>query len=237
MKKKPFFSTILYEDADYFVVNKPALVSTLSDSRSPEDCMLLRARKYYPEAQVCHRLDKATSGALAFAKHAKAYRHLAMAFEHREVKKVYHAVVEGVHNFEDTYVEAPIYVGSSVRASVDYKKGKAALTVFTTLAHYWKHTLVECCPLTGRTHQIRLHAAFEKAPIVGDALYGGKPFYLSSIKQNYRLAREREERPLMARVALHAFQLGFCGLSGERIAIEAPYAKDFKALLTQLGKN
>ena len=237
MKQLPFSKTILYEDDDYFVVNKPPFVATLSDMETPDDHMLLRARKYVSTAQVCHRLDKGTSGALAFAKHPAAYKHLCEQFAAQQVDKMYHAVVEGIHTFEDKLIDAPITVKSNSKAVVDLKRGKPAATRLDTLAYFWKHTLVACKPLTGKTHQIRLHASLQDAPLVGDLLYGGHWFYLSEIKKDYRLPKHRDERPLMQRVALHALQLSFARLDGERIIVEAPYAKDFKALITQLSKR
>lgn len=237
MKTKPFAKTILYEDDDYFIVNKPPWVATLADRGNSDDHMLLRAKKYLSAAQVCHRLDKGTSGALAFAKHPVAYKHLCEQFANQEVKKVYHAVVEGIHSFQETLIEAPISVKSSSRAVIDKKRGKYAATYLTTEAHYWKHTLVLCKPLTGKTHQIRLHLATQQAPIVGDTLYGGHPFYLSEVKKGYRISKGKEEAPLMERVALHAHKLSFTGIKGEDIEVIAPYVKDFKALISQLEKH
>ena len=234
MKKIPFAKTILYEDDNYFVVNKPAQVSTLAD-RQTSDHMLMRAKKYCPTAQACHRLDKSTSGALAFAKHPPAYQHLATQFQQRSVKKHYHAVVEGIHTFQDHVVDAPITVRSDHRSVIDRKHGKQAVTRFDTLQHFTQHTLLLCRPLTGKSHQIRLHAASQKAPLVADVTYGGHLLYLSSMKKNYRFTKDRAERPLMARTALHAFTLHFLGVDKQPITVEAPYPKDFKAVVRQLG--
>ena len=91
---------ILFEDNDYILVNKPPFLSTLEDRHGRPNLLGL-AREYVAAAQVCHRLDKDTSGVLAIAKNPEAYRHLNMQFEHRQVGKVYHAVVDGIHNFKD----------------------------------------------------------------------------------------------------------------------------------------
>jgi 23S rRNA pseudouridine955/2504/2580 synthase len=102
---------------------------------------------------------------------------------------------------------------------------------------YSRHTLVKCRPKTGRTHQIRAHLAFLKAPITGDVLYGGKLFYLSSIKRNYKIGKFEEEHPLIKRLALHAFRVKFKILSGDYKEVTVPYPKDIRVLLYQLEKN
>ncbi|MEM7361581.1 MAG: pseudouridine synthase [Bacteroidota bacterium] len=234
MKKIPFIKTILYEDDDYFVVNKPAMLATLAD-RQMSDHMLMRAKKYCPTAQVCHRLDKGTSGVLAFAKHPAAYQHLTKQFQDRTVEKHYHAIAEGIHTFKDHVVDLPITVQSSHRSVIDRQHGKRAITHFDTLQHFTQHTLLLCRPLTGKSHQIRLHAACQKAPLAGDATYGGHLLYLSTLKKNYRFSKEKEERPLMARAALHALKLRFQGMHDQPIIVEAPYPKDFKATVRQLS--
>ncbi|HEU5148838.1 MAG TPA: RNA pseudouridine synthase, partial [Chryseosolibacter sp.] len=86
-------------------------------------------------------------------------------------------------------------------------------------------------------HQIRIHLALEKAPITGDETYGGKPFLLSQVKRDYKLKKGTEEEPFMKRMALHAHALQFNDLSDRRHIIEAPYPKDFQALVRQLELN
>lgn len=99
------------------------------------------------------------------------------------------------------------------------------------------HTLVECRPVTGRMHQIRIHLTTLKAPITGDETYGGKPFFLSSVKRGFNLKKLTEEQPLVKRMALHAFALHFKDMEGRDHRIEAPYPKDFQALLRQMESN
>jgi RluA family pseudouridine synthase len=234
--KLKFEDLILWEDADYFVLNKPPFVSTLQDRADPVNLLGL-AKQYSHDAQACHRLDKDTSGAIAFAKNPEAYRHLSMQFEHREVSKVYHAVADGLHNFKDEYLDAPILKMDDGIAKISKREGKPAQTYFTSLKSFRFHTLIECRPITGRMHQIRVHLAFLKAPITGDEQYGGKPFFLSSVKRDFNLKKETEEKPLITRMALHAFALEFSNLKGERITVEAPYPKDIQALLRQLELN
>ncbi|GAB3198723.1 23S rRNA pseudouridine955/2504/2580 synthase [Pontibacter aydingkolensis] len=233
MKYPVFKDLIIFENEDYVVVNKPPFLATLED-RTPNTTNLLKiARQYNPDLQACHRLDKDTSGCLVFAKNAEAYRHLAMQFEHREVYKVYHAVVWGVHKFEDQLVNKSILAGAKGVAKLT-PQGKSAETYFTTVENYARHSLIECVPVTGRLHQIRVHLASLGAPIVSDELYGGEHLYLSSLKRKFNLKKETEEQPLIKRFALHSFNIGFTLLNGEPVKIEAPYPKDFAVLVKQL---
>ena len=231
-----FKDLILFEDEDYILVNKPPFISTLEDRHGKPNLLAL-AKEYWPAAQVCHRLDKDTSGILAIARNPQAYRHLNMQFEHREVGKVYHAIVDGIHNFKDELVDAPILKLDDGVVKISRSEGKSAQTWFTTLKSYRYHSLIECRPVTGRMHQIRIHLATERAPITGDETYGGKPFLLSRLKRGYKLKKGSEEEPFMKRMALHAFSLQFDDLSGNRQVIEAPYPKDIQALIRQLELN
>mgnify|MGYP000492283237 CR=1 FL=1 len=231
-----FKRMILFEDEDYILVNKPPFLSTLEDRHGRPNLLGL-ARQYIATAQVCHRLDKDTSGVLAIAKNPEAYRQLNMQFEHRQVGKVYHAIVDGIHNFKDELVDKPILKLDDGMVKISRSEGKAAQTWFTVLRSFRYHSLIECRPVTGRMHQIRIHLASERAPITGDDTYGGKPFLLSQIKRGYKLKRGTEEEPFMKRMALHAFSLQFNDLSASRQIVEAPYPKDFMALVRQLELN
>jgi 23S rRNA pseudouridine955/2504/2580 synthase len=234
--KIKFEEIVLFEDEDYVLVNKPPFLSTLED-RNEKVNLLRLARTYTADAQVCHRLDKDTSGVLAIAKNPEAYRHLSIQFEKRQVVKLYHAVVDGVHQFKETLVDQPILKQVDGVAKISKREGKPAQTYFTSVKSYHHHTLVACKPITGRMHQIRLHLAVLGAPITGDELYGGKPFFLSQVKRNFNLKKETEEQPLIKRMALHAFSLEFRDLSGNVQIIEAPYAKDIEVLIKQLSIN
>ncbi len=237
MKAPRFYlpDSILFQNEDYLLLNKPPHISTLED-RNDTVNILSEVRLVEPDAQVCHRLDKDTSGVLAIARHPEAYRHLSMQFEHRQVKKIYHAVVGGLHRWEEVEVNKPILKQNDGTVKIS-REGKDAQTFFTTLKCYKAHTLVACRPVTGRMHQIRIHLATLQAPIAGDDTYGGSPVLLSALKRDFNLKKGTEEEPLMKRMALHAFSLAFEGLKGEKITVEAPYPKDFKALVKQLENN
>jgi len=234
-KAKEFKDLILFEDKDYFIVNKPPFLSTLED-RVEDQNILALARDAEPSAQAGHRLDKDTSGALAIARNPEAYRHLSMQFEHRSVTKIYHAVVDGCPGYRDEVVNARIQKQQDGIAKLT-PRGKDAETHFTTLEVFRRHTLVECRPVTGRMHQIRIHLASLGTPITGDTLYGGKPFLVSSVKRNFHVKKGTEEEPLMKRMALHAYSLTFSGLDGSAVSVIAPYPKDLSALLKQLAAN
>lgn len=230
-----FDDLILFQDDNYIAVNKPPFISTLED-RLENVNLLGLARQYDERAQVCHRLDKETSGVLVISRNAEAYRHLSIQFEKRQVVKIYHAVVDGIHNYKDNLIDAPILKQDDGMVKID-RRGKPAHTYFTSLTPYRFHTLMECRPVTGRMHQIRIHLTLLGAPIVGDSTYGGKPFYLSQVKRGFNLKKDSIEEPFMKRMALHANSLEFDDLGGNRVKVEAPYQKDMHALVRQLELN
>ena len=230
---------LLFEDDDYLVFNKPPGISTLDERAEGFGQGLLKTvRSTWADAQAAHRLDKETSGVIAFAKNPAAYRHLAMQFEHRDVSKIYHAVSQGVHRVEGVSVYLPILQMRSGYVVIDRNLGKEAETLFRTLEIFNGYTLMECHPITGRMHQIRIHLSCMQASIVSDSRYGGKPIFLSDIKRRkFKLKKGTKEQPLISRVALHARELEFSLISGDRVKVEAPYTKDMEALLDQLRKH
>jgi 23S rRNA pseudouridine955/2504/2580 synthase len=235
MKKIDFKDLILFENEDYIIINKLPFLSTLNDRHEAQNILEL-AKGYSLDAQVCHRLDKETSGCLVIAKHQEAYRNIAIQFEDRKVNKVYHAVVDGTHHWENELVDKPLYANNKGFVKIS-REGKPAQTYFNTLRNYFHHTLVECKPISGRMHQIRVHLAYLKGPICGDITYGGKHLYLSSLKRKFNLKQGTEELPIMQRVALHAYSIGFTGLDEQLIEVHAPYPKDLDVLVRQLEKS
>ena len=237
MKYPSFKDLILFENDDYIVVNKPPFVASLDERGGSGEVNILRlAKQYSDDAQVCHRLDKETSGAIIIAKTPDAYRSVAIQFEKRKVNKVYHAIVDGQFTFNELFIDLPILNDGNKSVTIDRKEGKRAETIFNTAKHYRHYTLVECKPITGRMHQIRIHLATQRAAISGDHLYKGKPIYLSSMKKGYRIAKDDEEKPIMKRFALHARFVTFKGMDGQDIFIDAPYPKDFATLIKLLDK-
>lgn len=236
MKLPKFTDLILFEDDDFIVVNKPPFIPSLDDRNTDDMSMLRLAKRYADDAQICHRLDKETSGALIFAKNPEAYRSASMQFERRKVNKIYHALIDGHHTFQDLLVDLPILTLGKGTVTISRQEGKRAETLFKSLVFFKHYTLVECKPVTGRMHQIRIHLATQRASIAGDETYGGKPFLLSKIKRGYRLGKDEEEQPVLKRFALHAYEVTFTLMNGEAKTIHAPYPKDFETALKLLEK-
>ncbi len=237
MKYPIFKDLILFENDDYIIVNKPPFVASLDERASGSEVNILRlAKKYIADSQVCHRLDKETSGAIVIAKHPEAYRSLSIQFEKRKVNKIYHAIVDGQFKFDNLFIELPILNDGNKSVTIDRAEGKRAETYFNSIKYFKHYTLVECKPITGRMHQIRIHLATQRAAICGDDMYKGKPVFLSALKKGYRLSKDEEEQPIMKRFALHAKQITFKGLDGKDISVQAPYPKDYTTLLKLLNK-
>jgi len=237
MKNIQFEDLIVFEDENYIVVNKPPHLSSLDERAGESTSLLQLARLYDPKAQLAHRLDKETSGVLVIARNPEAYRHIAIKFEKRMVKKIYHAVSDGRHDLDDVLVNLPIAILKKGLVKIDYQEGKEAETLFKTVEIFKQHTLIKCMPITGRLHQIRIHLSCLKAPIASDEQYGGKKPYLSEIKRKFHLKKLTEELPLINRVALHAYSITFEDMDEKLIEVSADYPKDMRAFVTQLRNN
>ena len=235
--KFPKFSElIIHEDENLIVINKPPFIASLDEREGGEVNILRLAKKYHADAQICHRLDKETSGVLLIAKNPETYRLVSIEFEKRRVNKIYHAIIQGTHIFKDLKVDLPILNQGNKNVSIDRANGKQAETIFNSIKYFKHYTLVECKPITGRMHQIRIHLATQHAAIVGDAMYRGKPVYLSQIKKRgFTMAKDQEELPIMKRFALHSKKVDFT-IDGKYYEFEAEYPKDFATLLKQLEK-
>jgi len=120
-----------------------------------------------------------------------------------------------------------------------HRNGKESLTDYEVLEDFGIYSWLQFRIHTGRTHQIRVHMKDIGHPIVCDSLYGdGKPVLVSSLKSKFKLSKnEEEERPILGRLALHAYQLSFAGTDSQNIHLEAPLPKDLRATLQQLGKR
>lgn len=177
----PIALPIIYEDEWLIAIEKPpGLLSVPGRYRDRQDSALNRLRALLPDGMklmAVHRLDQDTSGILLFARDLQTYRHLSHQFQTRQVRKVYEAMVTGVVEPESGVIELPLWADPSDRPyqKVDCQRGKPSTTQFQVLAREASLTRMECIPLTGRTHQIRVHAAAEQGlghPILGDRLYG-----------------------------------------------------------------
>jgi len=236
VQKAEFESMILFEDENYIVINKPPHIATLDERLGGGPPSILQmGREYFEGLGVGHRLDKETSGVLALTKNPAAYRHISMQFEHRETEKVYHALVAGQPDFNETVVNMPLAQARDGKTMISHD-GKPAETWFSNEQVFRSVTLINCMPVSGRLHQIRVHLKYLNYPIIGDSIYGGSDLRLSQIKRKYKGPQFEEEQPLMKRTALHAFRLSFELLNHEPLTVEAPYPKDMKATLQQLIK-
>ncbi len=235
MKHRRFQDLILLEDENLIAINKPSAIASLHDRFGTEPSIQSMAQDYFEDAQLCHRLDKETSGVLLIAKNPDTYRSMSISFEKREVDKTYWAITDGRHYFKQLTVDIPLAVSSKGRAKVDKQGGKIAETVFTVMETFRHFSLVECKPITGRLHQIRIHLATQNAPISGDTTYGGELPYLKSIKKNYQLSRDGEIRPMIQRAALHAKSIQF-SLHDKDYFIDADLPKDMAVFLKLLRK-
>jgi len=229
--------SILYEDDDLVVVNKPAGMVSHPGPGNPAGT-LVNALLYHCRSLsglggtqrpgIVHRLDKGTSGVMVVAKNDEAHRRLSAQFKAQEVKKVYLAVVWDNITEETGIIEAPIGRDRRDRKKISLRttKPREATTDFTVRSRYGSFTLLELFPRTGRTHQIRVHLAHIKHPVVGDPLYG---------RRTDRMKLSREWQKVMASVdrpLLHACKLSFRHPFQEKtMEFTAPPPEDFMPFL------
>jgi 23S rRNA pseudouridine1911/1915/1917 synthase len=241
MTKKQAYQ-ILYEDDHLVVVDKAAGIPVVPERKAGQQLPLIELlrQKIDPDINLVHRIDKDTSGVMLFAKTLKSQQSLSLAFQDGKIEKLYLALVTGrVVQQEWQSINYPIFKKvNSFKVSI-HPKGKKAKTSFRMLEQFQTASLLEVKIFTGRTHQIRIHLAHHGHPLLVDPLYGTKSeFYLSELKgKKYRTKKDQEERPILARQSLHAFQIGFMHpISGKKMEFKAQIPKDLRALLQQLRK-
>lgn len=230
-----FEDLILFEDEHILLINKPVNVASLDDKSSRNINHL--AKRYHPDLKLCHRLDKMTSGVLLLAKGPEMYRHIALQFQHREIRKTYHTIVGGVHQFDGYEVDLPLVITSNKKVHVSKRSGKPSQTIVYTEVNFQNYSLLRCEPISGRMHQIRAHLAAINCPIVGDQLYGGADLLLSNIKRKYNFSMRKEEQPINHGYLLHAHSLAFTHPhTEEAMQQQAAYPKNFEVALKVLRK-
>lgn len=232
---------VIFESNDVVVVNKPAGLVVHSDGRTDEPNLCDWVLEKYPEAEevgevtrrdgkpdiprpgIVHRLDRDTSGALIITRTDKGHAHLKQQFKDREVKKEYNAFVYGRIDAFRLSINEPIgrstndfrrwTTGTQVRG-----KARPARTDVITEKSTDKATFIKAFPLTGRTHQIRVHLASVRHPVICDGLYAtGRDCLLG-----------------FGRQALHARSISFTLPDGEEVTAEAPYPEDFQTALKNI---
>lgn len=167
---------VLFQDPWLLVLNKPSgLLSVPGRGEQKQDCLARRVQSRYPDALTVHRLDMETSGLMLMARDVETHRLLGQAFERREVEKHYIAVVAGLIEETSGSIGLPLISDwpNRPRQKVDHQAGKPALTRYQVMARDQPRcrTRLELTPLTGRTHQLRVHLQALGHPILGDSLY------------------------------------------------------------------
>jgi RluA family pseudouridine synthase len=239
--KRPSPYTVLYADDALVVFNKASGLLTAADRYDIDAPRLdTAAEEEFGRLYAVHRIDKDTSGAVVYARTPEAHRNLSLQFENRVISKTYHALVHGRPLWTELQISLPLQPDGDVRhrTIVNKRDGKSAITDFRLLGTCGPYSWIEAHPLTGRTHQIRVHLAENGLSIVCDPLYGGnlKPVRLSDIKRSWH-GDLYEEKPLLDRLALHAFSIGLAHpVSGEFCVFNAPYPKDMDSTRRQLAK-
>lgn len=241
MEKRHKSFEILSEDEDYILINKSAGMLTLPDRFDPAIPNLYHILKSrYANLFIVHRIDRQTSGVIAFAKNALAHKELNLQFESHQVQKKYLAIVQGVLNDAEGVIDLAIGENSGKAGTmrIDTAHGKKSVTQYRVIEKYLNYTLVEAEPLSGRTHQIRVHFKAIGHPLAVDELYGhAEGIKLSSIKKTYKIKTGEIEKSLIARLTLHAKSLRFYHFRRkEPVTIEAPVPKDFDSTIKQLRK-
>ena len=171
----PPAEVLLHADGQLLVYDKPSgLLSVPAKPPGPADCLEARARAAFPEALLVHRLDRDTSGVMVFARTRLAQRHLGWQFERRQVAKVYAARVAGEAVAEAGRIELPMICDwpNRPKQMVCHIRDKPAVTDWRVVAREAGATRLELRPLTGRSHQLRVHLAAIGHPILGDPFYG-----------------------------------------------------------------
>jgi RluA family pseudouridine synthase len=208
--------------------------------------------------RLLHRLDKDTTGVVLVAKTLEAERELRAAFDQGRVHKTYLALVEGEYPLADGETEIiDLPIGPDERKSgrmrVDKDHGKPSQTRVAVEQRFSGYTLMRCEPLTGRTHQIRVHLREVGFPLVVDPVYGRhKTLSLSEFKRDYRKKRGHVESPLIDRLTLHAQRIEFPRVGslgarsdddrsddeggGDPVSVESPIPRDFARVLKQMSK-
>jgi len=204
-KLKKFSSWIIFQDENLIAINKPSGLATQGGSGieiSVDDFL------NDTELQLVHRLDKETSGILLIAKNSKAAEFLTDGFKNKTIKKTYLAVVRGIVKKPEGTINIPLrkkLLGKNEKVQPDFAEGKEAITDYKLLRSFFDHSLLELKPLTGRTHQLRVHCKEIGHAIINDVKYGGK---------------EVLRKDICKRLCLHAYKIEIDDYFGKKLKIE-----------------
>ncbi len=230
---------IVYEDEAILILNKPAGLVVHPGAGNPQHTLLNAllhhdpALEYVPRAGIVQRLDKETSGIMVVARTPEAHTYLVEELQARKIKREYQAIVTGVMTAGGT-IDKPIGRHPRKRTQMAVvPHGKPALTHYLIIKKYRAHTHIRVQLETGRTHQIRVHLAALKHPLVGDPVYGGR----ARIPKNLSAGLINALRSF-PRQALHASGLSLIHpKTGEKVSFELPLPADMQGLLAALDKD
>lgn len=231
--------TVIYIDNDILIADKPSGITVIPErynTEKPSVQSLLE--KDHGKLWVVHRIDRETTGIVAFARNEEAHKNLSRQFENREVHKLYKAIVSGRMEGNAGEIDSPIAEKPNKPGTMMiHPKGKEALTLFEVEEQFRTCALLNVEIKTGRTHQIRVHFASAGHPLLVDSVYGQHDkFLLSSVKRKYKQTDE-EERPVISRLTLHASSLTtHHPATGEQMTFTSPLPHDLEALLKLLRK-
>jgi len=204
-KMKSFDSWIIFEDENIIAINKPSGLAVQGGSSidiSVDDYISIK------KFQLVHRLDKDTSGILLIAKNNKAAELLTQAFRNKTIKKTYLALVKGVMKKKEGVINIPLkkhLIGKNEKVRPDFAEGKEAITEFKLRETFDNYSFVELSPLTGRTHQLRVHCKELGHTILNDVKYGGKSVL---------------RKDICKRLCLHAYRIELENYFGKKLEIE-----------------
>ena len=208
---RPYLS-VIYQDDDIVVLDKPSgLLSVPGKAPEHRDSLMVRAQRVFPTSVIIHRLDMATSGIMVMPLNRPAMSNLARQFQERHTQKVYTAWVSGLTKSDGGVIHQPLRCDWPNRPKqiIDHVQGKSAQTIWRVLKRKGSATLVELHPITGRSHQLRVHMQYLGHPILGDRLYASE--------------KDQNAAP---RLQLHATRLQFVHPStSEKMVFDSPASK------------
>jgi len=235
---------ILFEDEHLAVVNKPANLVTHPGKANYTGTLAAAVQHHFDQLSdvagqlrpgIVHRLDRDTTGAIVIAKNNQVHNRLTRQFERREVKKEYRAIARGKLDRDADFIRTHVKVHPKVREKMvvcqPEEKSREAVTFYKVLERYNGFVMVQLKPETGRTHQLRVHLQHLNCPIVADKQYAGhNQLILSDLVDG-----AEDETPIIARQALHAYQLAIRHpVTDEMMEFEAPIPDDMLRLIDAL---